>query len=48
MVYNSTNFWAYKPLKLYYSIVYRSGEKTGGPGGCPPGNTSAKEDHVTN
>jgi hypothetical protein len=43
MAYNSTNFWAYKPLIHSYSTLYRSGEKTGGLEGCPPGNTSAKE-----
>jgi hypothetical protein len=43
IAYNSTNFWAYKPLIHSYSTVYRSGEKTGGLAGVPLGNTSAKE-----
>jgi hypothetical protein len=38
--YNSNNFGAYKPLIYSCSTVYRLEEKTGGPGGCPPGNTS--------
>ena len=50
MAYNSTDFWACKPLNLYYSTVYRLGEKTGGLGGCPPGNKVPlpKKNHVTN
>ena len=42
MAYNSTDFWACKPLNLYYSTIYGLGEKTGGLGGCPPVNISAK------
>jgi hypothetical protein len=43
VAYNSTDFWACKPSIHSYSTVYRLGEKTGGPGGCPPGNASSKE-----
>jgi hypothetical protein len=35
---NPTNFRACKPSIHFYSTIYRSGEKTGGLGGCPPGN----------
>jgi hypothetical protein len=48
MAYNSTNFWACKPLNLYYSTVYRSGEKTGVQGGVPLEIPLPKKDHVTN
>jgi hypothetical protein len=40
---NSNNLWACKHLIHFYSTVYRS-EKMGGPGGCPPGNTSLSKD----
>jgi hypothetical protein len=42
------NFWACKPSIHSYSTIYRSGEKTGGPGGVPLGIPLPKKDHVTN